>query len=127
MIKGHEHNEKVDYWALSVLMYEFLVSSPPFEEMSEYMVCLCSPFFSWSGHSSADRVPDCAAMYKQIAKVDLHILLKVSADAQNLIASMHVPVLSPCPSPLLAMITDHLICLQLLQYDYEKCLAAACT
>ena len=66
-------------------------------------------------------------MYKQIAKVDLHILLKVSAKAQNLIASVHVPVLSPCPSSLLAMITDHSICLQLLQYDYEKCLAATCT
>ena len=45
---------------------------------------------------------------------------------------MRVPVLSlslssPCPSPLLVTIADHLICLQLLQYDPEKCLAAACT
>lgn len=44
MIKGHEHNEKVDYWALSVLMYEFLVSSPPFEEMSEYNGLSLFPF-----------------------------------------------------------------------------------
>ena len=36
MVEGREHNEKVDYWALGVLTYEFIVGSPPFEEMSGY-------------------------------------------------------------------------------------------
>ncbi|KAH8978103.1 kinase-like domain-containing protein [Lactarius akahatsu] len=35
-VEGREHNEKVDYWALGVLTYEFIVGSPPFEEMSGY-------------------------------------------------------------------------------------------
>ncbi|KAH9960336.1 kinase-like domain-containing protein, partial [Lactifluus volemus] len=58
MVEGREHNEKVDYWALGVLTYEFTVGQPPFEEMSGYN-----------------------ATYKRIAKVDLQILPKVSAEA----------------------------------------------
>ena len=34
MVLGKEHNEKVDYWALGVLTYEFLCGAPPFEELS---------------------------------------------------------------------------------------------
>jgi len=34
MVEGKEHNEKVDYWALGVLTYEFLVGHPPFEDKS---------------------------------------------------------------------------------------------
>jgi serine/threonine protein kinase len=34
MIEGKEHSEKVDYWALGVLTYEFLVGKPPFEDLS---------------------------------------------------------------------------------------------
>jgi aurora kinase len=32
MVEGKEHNEKVDYWALGVLTYEFMVGNPPFED-----------------------------------------------------------------------------------------------
>lgn len=34
MVEGKEHNEKVDYWALGVLTYEFLIGNPPFEDRS---------------------------------------------------------------------------------------------
>lgn len=34
MIEGREHSEKVDYWALGVLTFEFLVGKPPFEDLS---------------------------------------------------------------------------------------------
>jgi serine/threonine protein kinase len=33
MVEGKEHTSKVDLWALGVLTYEFLVGSPPFEDM----------------------------------------------------------------------------------------------
>ena len=32
MVQKKAHNEKVDYWALGVLTYEFLVGNPPFED-----------------------------------------------------------------------------------------------
>lgn len=32
MVEGKEHNEKVDYWALGVLTYEFVSGFPPFED-----------------------------------------------------------------------------------------------
>ena len=34
MVEGREHTEKVDNWALGVLMYEFLIGKPPFEDRS---------------------------------------------------------------------------------------------
>ncbi|KAG8692229.1 spindle assembly checkpoint kinase [Ceratobasidium sp. 395] len=34
MVEGRPHTEKVDYWALGVLMFEFLVGKPPFEDLS---------------------------------------------------------------------------------------------
>lgn len=34
MVDGKEHTSKVDLWALGVLTYEFLVGSPPFEDMN---------------------------------------------------------------------------------------------
>ena len=36
MILNKEHNEKVDYWALGVLTYEFICGHPPFEDLSGY-------------------------------------------------------------------------------------------
>lgn len=65
MVEGKEHNEKVDYWALGVLTYEFLVGNPPFED-----------------RSSAD------ATYRRIARVDLRIPPHVSPDARDLISKL---------------------------------------
>ncbi|KAI0072038.1 kinase-like protein [Panus rudis PR-1116 ss-1] len=65
MVEGRAHTEKVDYWALGVLTYEFIVGKPPFEEMS--------------GHN---------ATYKRIAKVDLRIPSKVSPEARDLITRL---------------------------------------
>lgn len=62
MVEGKDHNEKVDLWSLGVLAYEFLVGSPPFEELSGY-----------------------GATYKRIARVDLKIPDFVSAEARDLI------------------------------------------
>lgn len=36
MVEGREHSEKVDYWALGVLTYEFICGAPPFEDLSGY-------------------------------------------------------------------------------------------
>merc|ERR1712008_591892 len=47
MIEGKAHDNMVDVWSLGVLMYEFLVGSPPFEAQ---------------GHHET---------YKKISKVDL--------------------------------------------------------
>ncbi|KAI0061766.1 kinase-like protein [Artomyces pyxidatus] len=65
MVEGRDHNEKVDYWALGVLTYEFIVGSPPFEDLTGYN-----------------------ATYKRIAKVDLKVPPKVSADARDLIIKL---------------------------------------
>ncbi|KZT11787.1 kinase-like protein [Laetiporus sulphureus 93-53] len=64
MVEGKEHSEKVDYWSLGVLTYEFLCGSPPFET---------------SGQN---------ATYKRIAKVDLKIPSKVSPEAHDLITKL---------------------------------------
>ncbi|KAL7410429.1 kinase-like domain-containing protein [Mrakia frigida] len=65
MVEGREHTEKVDYWALGVLAYEFLCGVPPFEEMS--------------GHKET---------YRRIANVDLHVPLHVSPEAKDLIVRL---------------------------------------
>ncbi len=36
MVENREHSEKVDYWALGVLTYEFICGAPPFEDLSGY-------------------------------------------------------------------------------------------
>ena len=36
MVEGKDHSKEVDLWALGVLTYEFLVGSPPFEDMNGY-------------------------------------------------------------------------------------------
>lgn len=61
MVEGREHDEMVDVWSLGVLLYEFLVGSPPFEA---------------EGHS---------ATYRRISRVDLRFPRGVPEDAQDLI------------------------------------------
>ncbi|RDX46559.1 kinase-like protein [Lentinus brumalis] len=65
MVEGREHSEKVDYWALGVLTYEFICGNPPFEDLS--------------GHN---------ATYRRIQRVDLKIPSKVSAEARDLIIKL---------------------------------------
>lgn len=45
MVEGRDHSEKVDYWALGVLTYEFICGAPPFEDMTGYNGMLCTSFF----------------------------------------------------------------------------------
>jgi len=61
MVEGREHDEMVDVWSLGVLLYEFLVGSPPFEA---------------EGHS---------ATYRRISRVDLRFPKGVAEDAEDLI------------------------------------------
>lgn len=61
MVEGREHDEQVDVWSLGVLMYEFLVGTPPFEA---------------EGHS---------ATYRRISRVDLRFPKGLSEDAKDLI------------------------------------------
>ncbi|KAI0785119.1 other/AUR protein kinase [Abortiporus biennis] len=65
MVEGREHSEKVDYWALGVLTYEFICGAPPFEDLTGYN-----------------------ATYKRIARVDLKIPPKVSPEARDLITRL---------------------------------------
>jgi serine/threonine protein kinase len=39
MIEGKEHDASVDIWSLGILLYEFLVGSPPFEESRQRDTC----------------------------------------------------------------------------------------
>jgi len=66
MIEGKAHDNMVDVWSLGVLMYEFLVGSPPFEAQ---------------GHHET---------YKKISKVDLKFPSHVSAEARDLISKLLV-------------------------------------
>ncbi|PFH53350.1 hypothetical protein AMATHDRAFT_73526 [Amanita thiersii Skay4041] len=65
MVESKEHNEKVDYWALGVLTYEFLVGNPPFEDRSSQ-----------------------TNTYRRIAKVDLRLPAYISGDAKDLITKL---------------------------------------
>lgn len=65
MVEGKEHSEKVDYWALGVLTYEFLIGNPPFED-----------------RSSTNNT------YRRIAKVDLRFPSSMSPDVKDLIAKL---------------------------------------
>ena len=61
MIEGHEHDEAVDIWGIGVLLYEFLVGSPPFEAPNQKDTC------------------------ERIKEVDLHFPDSVSPLARDLI------------------------------------------
>ncbi|KAJ7230487.1 kinase-like protein [Mycena pura] len=65
MVEGKEHNDKVDYWALGVLMYEFLLGAPPFEDRGSV-----------------------SNTYRRIAKVDLKFPPTISPDAKHLISNL---------------------------------------
>jgi aurora kinase len=51
MVEGREHTEKVDYWALGVLTFEFVSGFPPFEDRgsvnSGYFLYLFSQFLNF--------------------------------------------------------------------------------
>ena len=66
MIEGRDHDKQVDLWSLGVLMYEFLVGSPPFEA---------------EGHTQT---------YRRISRVDLKFPSSVAEDAQDLITKLLV-------------------------------------
>lgn len=68
MVEGRDHDEKVDHWALGVLLYEFLYGCPPFEA---------------EGHS---------ATYRRISRVDLRFppQPEVSDGAKDLVRRLLV-------------------------------------
>lgn len=91
MVEGREHSEKVDYWALGVLTYEFICGAPPFEDLSGY-----------NGTSNLILIWRHAnfllATYKRIARVDLKIPSKVSPEARDLITRVSKPPIAIyCP------------------------------
>ena len=38
MVENRSHDEKVDHWTIGILMYEFLVGSPPFETQNQAVI-----------------------------------------------------------------------------------------
>ncbi|KAH8022174.1 hypothetical protein HPB51_022307 [Rhipicephalus microplus] len=70
MIEAAPYNEKVDHWALGILIYEFLVGKPPFE----------SPTM----HETYRRIRECKVQFPPY----------VSAEARDLIGKL----LRRCPS-----------------------------
>ena len=64
MVEGREHDATADIWSLGVLLYEFLVGSPPFE---------------------ADGY---RATYRRISSVDLRFPPSVSPGARDLISRL---------------------------------------
>jgi|TARA_B100000513_G_C11822060_1_gene159372 serine/threonine protein kinase len=66
MVEGRTHDEKVDLWSLGVLMYEFLVGTPPFEA---------------EGHTQT---------YRRISRVDLNFPSFVPEDARDLVEKLLV-------------------------------------
>jgi len=64
MVEGREHDEMVDVWSLGVLLFEFMVGTPPFEA---------------EGHN---------ATYRRISRVDLRFPAFMPADAQDLISKL---------------------------------------
>jgi serine/threonine protein kinase len=68
MVEGQPHDHNVDIWSLGVLMYEFLVGSPPFE-----------------AHGHKDT-------YRRISRVEFQIPSFVSSEAADLLHKLLVRV-----------------------------------
>jgi serine/threonine protein kinase len=64
MVKGEEHDERVDLWGLGVLCYEFLVGKPPFEDVDQ------------------------PSTYRRIASLDMTFPPYVSAGARDFISKV---------------------------------------
>ncbi|KAK6466066.1 hypothetical protein DFJ63DRAFT_293260 [Scheffersomyces coipomensis] len=64
MIESSQHDYKVDIWSLGILIYEFLIGKPPFEEI------------------------DKNATYKRIVKIDLNFPDYIDLDAKHLIINL---------------------------------------
>ncbi|KAI3403043.2 IPL1 [Candida oxycetoniae] len=64
MIEKQPHDKAVDIWAMGVLIYEFLVGKPPFEEI------------------------DASATYRRIVRVDLKFPKWIDPDARDLIIKL---------------------------------------
>ena len=71
MVEHKPHTAAVDLWALGVLCYEFLVGTPPFEELS-----------------------GARATHKRIARVDYSLPAGLSAEAGDLIKKVCLPTLT---------------------------------
>ncbi|CCM05733.1 uncharacterized protein FIBRA_07965 [Fibroporia radiculosa] len=106
MVEGRDHSEKVDYWALGVLTYEFICGAPPFEDLTGYNGELALI-------SDNLRLNAPLATYKRIAKVDLKIPSKVSPEARDLITKA-------CICGVSAVCITLIDVSQLLQYDPDK-------
>jgi len=61
MVENRSHDEKVDHWTIGILMYEFLVGSPPFETQNQ------------------------ADTYRKITRVEMNFPAHVSTNARDLI------------------------------------------
>jgi len=61
MVENRSHDEKVDHWTIGILMYEFLVGSPPFETQNQQDT------------------------YRKITRVDMTFPAHVSTNARDLI------------------------------------------
>lgn len=110
MVEGKEHTEKVDLWALGILTFEFLVGTPPFEDMT--------------GHAGSSFIQPAmlmtddpsAATYKKIRTLDYKVPPSVSLEAKDLIGKVRLLLHS-------VFVRNADIVIQLLQHDPEKRLA----
>lgn len=103
MVEGKAHNEKVDYWALGVLTYEFLVGAPPFEDRS-------SVNSEWPLNSLCilDLLTSPSDTYRRIAKVDLRWPRdrELSSEVKDLISRVRNQPFHPsyCPQMLIYLL-----------------------
>jgi len=70
MVEGRAHNEKVDYWALGVLTYEFVSGFPPFEDRNSVNSVSFSLSLPRDCHGSRFTTLF-SDTYRRIARVDL--------------------------------------------------------